>query len=491
VPPWRGLAAEAPGCFVIKVPSGDNKSIVRHSRAPDKKRQTASPWGSLWCASRAADNAYMTQPAPSAGAAPGASRRTVAARTALYLLAGSVQKAAYLLLLPFLVAALSPDEYTRFGLMTSAMVILCPLLSLNVHLAPSRLYFDYERSGRPADLLATCAAAALGLSLCGVAVLVVVLRLSGLRDPLTRGQAALQVAVAAIVVLRVAMEFGLTYLRVRGRAGRFGLTAGLQGFVLLGAFVTLGGLVGGGVLRAALALALAYAAAAAVAAIWTAPALRGGLPHAAVLSRAVAFSWPTGVHAVALWGIAESGRWIGVLYLKLPELAPYTLVTQVAAAMMMIGRAMFEARLPDIGRAFAAGQPRRGAAVIRRTTLAALALVVAAYAAAYVAVFHLGLPLPAGYRPTPLLLLIAAAANVCDVLYLRGVQTLMALKRTGTQAAMTAAAAVAAVAASFVLVRVLRDVGLAAATAVGLLIQAVASNAAARAHLRREKSSTD
>ena len=40
----------------------------------------------------------------------GTSRWQVFARTSLYLLGGSLQKAAFLLLLPFLVAALTPEE---------------------------------------------------------------------------------------------------------------------------------------------------------------------------------------------------------------------------------------------------------------------------------------------------------------------------------------------------------------------------------------------
>jgi len=415
----------------------------------------------------------------------GTSRRQVFLRTSLYLLGGSLQKAAYLLLLPFLVAVLTPEEFTRFGLTVSAVAILTPLFSLNAHLAPGRLYFDYEQSHRRAELLFSSLIGSLAFVTAGLAACVCVLRLGGVIEPISRGALDVQLWVSLVIVVLVAGDFGLTLIRIRGNAALYTVVASVSGFGILAAFLALSWSIADGFLRSIVALAAGRGAAAAIALLYAVRFLRAARFRWAMLGRSLSFSWPTAVHVLALWMVSHSGRWIGTLYLTLGGLAPYMLVSQIAGAMLMVGRALFEARLPDIGRAFAGRRYREGTRIIRVTAVAGLAMVALAYVALYVLFFVVDLPLPAGYAPTPLLLLFAGAANLCDILYLKGVHTLTALKRTGVQAVATVVAGAVTVGVSFALVGRYGDHGLAAAIAIGFGVQAVASNVAARVQLRK------
>jgi O-antigen/teichoic acid export membrane protein len=445
-------------------------------------------------------------------------RGEAVSRTALYVGAGFVQRVAGFLLVPILIATLPAETYARYGLLTSAVGLLVPLLSLNLHLAPQRLYFDcFDLEGRR-RLLRLCAGAGLGGAVLGSVVLVLLLQLSGIGDPITGGRLPLQALVLLVVLAVVPMEFAAALMRIEGRAGAFVLLAGLQGFGLLGGYLALAGVGGDGLLRVLLAYALAYGATAVAGTLYALPRLirpipadgapppgdaspaavpspaagpspvtgaspaAGACPDLAAITR---FAWPTALHLVALWGIMFSGRWIGALFEPLSNLAAYTLVTQVVGITAIFSRALFSARLPEIGSAFGGGDRQGGMRIINTTVAAALALTLLIYAGAAAVLFGLRLNLPAGYAPSALLLGLAAGASLFDTLYLRGIQGLTALKRTGRQAAATMTAGGATIALSFLLAARWGDLGLASALAAGFGLQALLSNQQLRLVLRR------
>ena len=415
----------------------------------------------------------------------GTSRWQVFVRTSLYLLGGSLQKAAYLLLLPFLVAVLTPEEFTRFGLMVSAIAILTPLFSLNAHLAPARLYFDYEESHHQAELLFSSLTGALGLVTLGLAACVCAIRLSGVAEPISLGSLNIQLWVSLVIVVLVAGDFGLVLIRIRGNAALFSVVSAVSGFGILAAFLALRWWGEDGFLRSIAALAAGRGTAAVISLGYASRYLRGARFRWGILGRSLSFSWPTAVHMLAIWGVSQSGRWIGTRYMALGELAPYILVTQITVAGMMISRALFEARRPEIGKAFARGAARLGVRIIRHTMLVGSGLVLVLYLGLYLGLFVLHIPLPASYMPTPWLLIMACVACVLDTFHLQGMQILYGLKQTRSQAVSTVMSGIVTVALSFVLASKYKDWGLIVAVAVGLGIQAVASNAVAWYRLKR------
>jgi O-antigen/teichoic acid export membrane protein len=146
----------------------------------------------------------------------------------------------------------------------------------------------------------------------------------------------------------------------------------------------------------------------------------------------------------------------------------------------MIGRALFEARLPDIGTQFGQGRIEDGLKVIKITSAVAILMVLGAYTLLWILFFNVDLPIPSEYRPSPAILLIALAANLFDCAYLAGIQTLQALKKTSVQGAATVVSGITTVFLSYWLVSRFADKGLMASLAIGLGVQAISSMLAAQ-----------
>ena len=410
--------------------------------------------------------------------------RTLLVKGGTFLFSSILQRAAGFLMVPVLIATASPDLFTRYGLLVSAFAILVPLFSLNVHLAPQRLYYDYQHRREQASFLATTLMASVGFTGIGLLLLLAFSPLLIPGDPLTTGRFDFKVGLALVVVMMVAVQFSTMLARVKGRANTYALLTGAQGVGLLLAFLALY------TIRAAdfQSLLLAFLAANLLAAFiglrYAAPHLREARLSAALLKQAVAFSWPTSIHLLALWGITYSGRWIGTQFMSLEALAPFILVTTIANAAAMLPRALYDARMPDIGTAFAQGRRRDGARLIRSITYTSLGLLALVYGGLFVLLYGVGLDLPPAYRPTLSLLLLAALASMFDTVYLQGVQVLVALKKTGTQAAATVFSGLLTIVLSFVLARSYGDLGLIAAVVAGFAVQAAVSCLLAQRRLR-------
>jgi len=177
-----------------------------------------------------------------------------------------------------------------------------------------------------------------------------------------------------------------------------------------------------------------------------------------------------------------NGGWLAQQ--QLDDLAAYTLVTLIIMAMTMISRALFQALLPEISRPFASRDYRRGTRIINFAMVGSIIMLVAVYVGLFVVLFVFNLPLPVKYSPTPLLLIMAGTANLCDALFIRGAWILTRLKKTGVMAIATTLSAAATISLSFLLVRALGDLGLVIAVAGGFGILAAVSNAAAWWQLR-------
>ncbi len=404
----------------------------------------------------------------------------VARRSGAYLAAVIARQVAGLLLLAILVASMSARDFTRFGLMVSAFALLVPSFSLNLHLAPARLFFDYADKADQANLLKSSLAGAVVLASLGLLAVLTALRLTGWQEPVSNGSPKLQLGLGLIALSLVVTQFGANLFRIRGRAGAFFLLAVIQAFGLIGFVLAFGRIVGAGMTS----LILAYLTSQLLASGFVLRAGRGWLSQGRLdreaLRASFHYAWPTAVHLIGLWAITASGRWIGSGYLPLADLAAYTLLTQIVTATGALGRALFDARLPEIASGFASDEPMTGVRLVNQTTALSLALTTIIYGALAALVFVFSVPIPSAYRPTALLLSLAGLASLCDAAYVRGVQILHLSKRTREQAKATVSAGLVTFVLSFLLVRIGGDSGLMAAVVVGLFLQAVFSNWRAR-----------
>lgn len=400
-------------------------------------------------------------------------------RTAFYLLGGVLQKVGYLLLLPILARDLGPAEYTRFGLAVTAIIAIDWILTLNVQISPSRLFFDFRNPRRRSDLLKTCLVLPLASSVLGGGLILLALQATGLREPISTGRLDIQLAVGAAIVATVFVEFVFVVMRIRGRAGAFTIASVFQTAGLLAAYFSLAGVLPDPLLRAVVSLAVARGSAGVIGLAFSLRSLYGGTVRRTMARRAVRFSLPITVHLLATWAVSQSTPWIGAKYVPLDELADYTVVIQVSLAAMMVIVALFQARTPEIGSAFGLGEYHRGERIVRRTALLAGGCIFAVYLAALVVLYGLQIPVPQPFQqyvPSAELLILAGAVNLLQVAAAWGSQVLLCLKRTDFQAKTTVPSAAITILLGFVLASQFGKIGLIVAALTGQGIQAAATN---------------
>ncbi len=419
----------------------------------------------------------------------GVADRSLVSRASIYVASGLLRRAASFLMLPFLLIYLTPEEFSRYGLMLSALTLLVPLLSANAHLAPTRLFFDHESRRGQSDLMVTALLTAGLLCAAGVLLLLLLLELLPFGDPVSQGATDIRLYMGGAILGMVVAEYGFASMKILGDARLFGLTETLHGFSLVGLFLILLRVTSDPIRCLALAHMLAAALPAAIALYHSRGYRASGTFQRRVAVGALRFSAPTVVHVAAFWAIASGGRWIGAAYMPLDTLATYTVLTFAIGIVSMLSRALFEARLPEIGLSFAKGLYPRGAGIINGISALGVGLVLLLYAALMMVLPRLETALPAPYRPTLALLGLAAAASLFDLLYRRGQQMLIALKQPAALAASTVLAALVTAALALWLVRTFQTTGLLVATTVGYALQAASSSLLASRELKRAERS--
>jgi O-antigen/teichoic acid export membrane protein len=412
------------------------------------------------------------------GLQPDPGLRGLLYNTSVYTSAAVVQQAAGITFLIMLLSRLTAEDYTRFGLLTSIFALVVPLVSQNIQLAPSRLFFDETSDRGRATILGSSLGGALLLAALGLSAALGLLLAFSLRDPVTGGAVELRLAIAGTILLIIINQFGVTFYRVIGSPHLFLLNAVLQSLGLIQAY-----LLASTFAPQVSALIYAYLAAQGLSALIvlvTVPLKLRTLRYSrGAVGRAFHFSWPTAVHLLALSAIMTGGRWIGTSSLTLSTLAPYTLVTQLVAVVGALQRSLFDAVVPTVARSFAAADHDHARHVVTRTSLWAGFMGMAVYGVLSVVLeFRPGL-LPIPLKPPATLLLLAAFASAFDAWYLRGVQILHYSKRTRTQAVATVTSGVISSTLAFPLVRAYGLDGLLGSLILGVALQAILSNALA------------
>jgi O-antigen/teichoic acid export membrane protein len=412
------------------------------------------------------------------------SRRTLL-RTGFYLLGNIVQKGAFVLFLPILVVALTPGEFSRFGLLTSAMTLLTALLTVMAYSAPMRLYFDYgEKSAQDSFLISVLGVGLIG-TLIGLVVFSAGLLFSGIDDPISRGDPTAIGMLAVAILFQSAMEFGFSFVRVKGQAGLFFAASLMRAVLLIGVFLATKRIIADGMTRVIFGFVVANLATSVLVILSSIRGARNLSFKWTYYRDAFHYSWPLLIHLMASWSLSQSGRWIGALYIPMDGLAPYILVVQICLGGMLIVRAIYDAKRPEIGIAFGSGDVGRGKAIIFTSMIQAMVMLTALFALLYAVLFWVDVPKLRSYLPTRGLLLTAMLACFFDALYSGGVQLLAGLKETKLIAACTVGAGLCTVVLSFPLAKSYGDMGLAVAMAAGLGLQALVTGAAGWRKLQR------
>lgn len=399
-------------------------------------------------------------------------------RGVLYLTGSVLQRASLLALLPLVVLALPPEEFSKYGLMISSFSLLVPLTTLNMHLASTRLAFDYHGAARRefvgGALVATVVASSVSLCLVGVT-----LAWADITDPVTSGEIPAMVLLALVVVATATSQFAAVLVRINGRAHAFAFMMLVQGLSLLGGFLLLTSIIPDGLFRLLVSHSLSSSLASCVGLAYTRDQFTLASPRP-FLRQIVGFSSPTVVHMVALWGMTYGGRWIGGATIGLEEIATYTLLTQAVVAVGLLTRSLFDARVPEVGTAYAANDPRRARRALRQPLATAIGAIAVGYTTAWIVLYLNPDILPTGYELTAGLLLIAAATSVLEAFYVRGSRILEGLKKTGAMAASTVFSGTIALGISFALtLQGHGEYGLLVGVVTGFGLQAASTNSLA------------
>lgn len=395
--------------------------------------------------------------------------------TFIYLATGVFQKAGGFLLLPFLMATLSPGEFSRYGLFSSVLVLFPQTLSLNIHGASTRLIFDYTTPKSRASFAKTVLVAAVSFSCISLLAAGFGVYIVSYQDPVTLGKWSYRAFLFVAVCSTVVIQFGLAMARIHRQAHQFSVLSISKSTGVLLLYLAVTYFVEGTyrVVVFTYGIILFCVALFALKMVW--PRIESGDLNFSVLKPSLKFSIPTVVNFLAFWVIGVSGRWIGNIYLPLGQMADYVLLTFLVAGVGIFGRALFDARLPDISEAFAEQEYASGMRIIQSVTSIAVAFVILAYLAVVLVVEQVPSIIPEGYQPDLLLIGIAAVASLLDCLYLYGLQTLRACKQTGMQAISATVSAITVLVLSFVLTPVMGTLGLIVATATGYLVQGLQS----------------
>ena len=149
-----------------------------------------------------------------------------------------------------------------------------------------------------------------------------------------------------------------------------------------------------------------------------------------LLYDALQYGLPVVPYLLSTWFLAAGGRWIGRATLGLTDVAEFTLASQLAAIINLLGRSAYEAWAPRGFAAFAAGHVADGLAYFRSRASRTLLVTGAAAMATELAIATLIPDFAPSYRPVIILFPMFAVGSLLDVACLLAHNVLMGLKRT-------------------------------------------------------------
>ena len=355
----------------------------------------------------------------------------------IYFAGTLFQRLSLFLALPLLLRSLSAAEYGTFGLLQSAVNLLPAILTLNLPATATRLFFDgaTEAERQTIATRLTVLSGTLGLLAGGVVWLCAHAYRSETAGLLEVPEAQAMLATTLVLVGALGsnhLQVAWGLWRAQNRAVPTAIALSLNGLLFLG---------GVAVLSAAHRLGAvtaigAYACATALVGI-TANGLvlqRGpsgkGISYAVLGREALRYGVPVLPYLLAMWGLGAGGRWIARATLTLEDTGNFTLASQLAIMIGLVGRSAYDAWAPRSFEMFADGrlvEAREYLHTRARLTLA----VVGTLSVVTAAGFALFLPRFApSYHRVGSLIPIVALAPLFDVAHMSYHTELMGLKVT-------------------------------------------------------------
>jgi O-antigen/teichoic acid export membrane protein len=372
----------------------------------------------------------------------------------LYFAGTLFQRISLFLAVPFLLRTLSTAEYGAFGLLQSAVNLLPALVSLNLPATVTRLFFDgaSTEERRAIGLKLSVLSAGTGL----IAAFAVWICAAAARHTTALWLGVIPEDALLATSLVLIGSLGSNHLQVawgiwraENRALQTAIANTVNGLLFLAAITALAVTHRLGVISAVGAYAGAMAViglGANVAAIAGSPS-RGGASYRVLARHALHYGLPLLPYLLALWGLAAGGRWIARAILTLEDTGRFTLASQLAIMVGLIGRSAYDAWAPRSFEMFASSDVSGARSYLRARGRLTLGVVAGAGAVTAVVV-AVALPRFApAYAGVASLFPLLALAPLFDVAYMTYHTELMGLKLTqpiGTYTTITVLGFVAA-----------------------------------------------
>ncbi|WP_437229272.1 hypothetical protein SH661x_001352 [Planctomicrobium sp. SH661] len=362
-----------------------------------------------------------------------------------------------LLLLPLIAMVLSPGDVSRYGLFASALAVFLPLATQNIPYAGERLAFDYLNDGsRLKSLNWTLLSSSVVMTMAACSGLIAValgMSFFGKDIPIFSGDVVSLVLFAVIAVTWSAATTCQTVMRVHGRALAYSVITvmRLMSVVVIFAlssliFVWLKKTPSFNLLMTSFALGNSLSFIASY--YCTKNDFTGGAWNLEMFKASWNYAAPTSVQTGIGAFTATSGRWVGVAFIGLDQLAEYTLASMLLLVASGFARSCIEGCRPEIMKPFAEFDFQAG----RRQAFKAVGLGVAVTVAFFVVVFAaMGLILGGKLgeiRVPPINIAIAGVAALMETLSLYGMTVLLGLKQSRIVAGVSAVIAAVSLIAS-------------------------------------------
>lgn len=356
---------------------------------------------------------------------------------AIYFTGTLFQRLSLFLALPLLLRSLSPAEYGTFGLLQSAVNLMPAILALNLPATVTRLFFDGTTDAERQSIATRLSLLAGACGLLGSALAWLCANAYRRQTANLLGVPEAQAMVATTLVLVGAL--GSNHLQVawgvwraQNRALQTAIAISLNGLLFLAGIAFLAATQHLGPVTAI----GAYAGATALVGI-TANVLAvrmgptgGGRSYGDLAREALRYGLPVLPYLFAVWGLGAGGRWIARATLTLEDTGNFTLASQLAIMIGLVGRSAYDAWGPRSFAMFAEGRVGEAREYLRARARSTLA-VVGTLGVATALGFALFLPRFApGYDNVTSLIPIVALAPLFDVAHMSYHTELMGLKRT-------------------------------------------------------------
>ncbi len=396
-----------------------------------------------------------------------------------YIAGFFIQRLPSFALLPLFMVTMPAEDFTRLGLLLSAITLFSALLTLRVHVAPTRLIFDHDKQHAESSVILSSLILSIALFVVICAVLLVLSLYIEFDDYITKGDSWLLFSILLTVFFRMLTEMHSLLMRAKGKAMSFLYTASTEGAIIL---LVLAIYYFGSEYKysiVVISLMLGAISSSIIAIVLLKGSYKGGRNDVSMYAEILRYSVPLGAYLIVNWVSVSSARWIGVSYIDMAELAAYTAVAMIFVVASVVLRVAFDVLRPEMSVAYAAADYSKGKVLLKRSEKVAYMLVFVLYI--FIMLFvESARVLSEAYdfivkenMPSLAFIIMALIASLFDVNYAKFTSKLVMLKKNHELLMMSFVSAFFIVGVNYLFV-VNYDVdGLAVALPLSVLIQVI------------------